>query len=183
MNLWLFFRHLIQLLLSPVRGWEDVSAASINPAELQRRGFYPWLGVTALSEFAPMIYGARGFWPSLEAAIAVACAMFASLYIGRLFMDASMRKFLGDSVNPTKIDIFVTFLVGVDCLFCIITNAMPASMTFLKLLPLLSVIIIFKSIAYMGVDEERQLNFTALASIGVIVIPLALAALILIILQ
>lgn len=178
--MWLFIRHLIQLLLSPARGWEDVSEAALSPETLQTKGFYPLIGLTALSEFFPLLYShGEGFLHAVEAAIAIACSMFVSMYIGRLFLDMTLSRFISGSLNLTKVNIFVICLMGVNCLFCILTNALPASMTFLKLLPLLSVIIIFKSTAYMGIKDDNQLNFTGLAIVAVIVIPFALTSLLL----
>ena len=178
--MWLFIRHLIQLLLSPARGWEDVSEAALSPKELQSKGYYPLIGLTSLSEFLPLMYShSEGFLHALEAAIAMAFSMFASLYLGRLFLEMTLGKFINGELNHTKTNIFVICMMGINCLFIILTNALPASMTFLRLLPLLSVIIIFKSTAYMGIKDDNQLNFTGLAIVGVIVIPISISSLLL----
>ena len=178
--MWHFLKYMIQLLLSPARGWEDVSASIPNPDELQRRGFCPWVGVAAVSELLPWLYNhTEGFLAALESVIAIGAALFASLYVGRLFLGMALPKFIRQEVNPAKLNVFITYLMGINCLFLIFVNAMPASMTFLRLLPLLSVIIIFKSTAYLGIDEENQLSFTGLASVAVIVLPMVLGALLL----
>ncbi len=178
--MWLFIRHLIQLLLSPSRGWEDVSEATIAPDTLQHKGYYPLIGVTALSEFLPLIYShGEGFLQALIAAIVIGFSLFASLFFAKLFLDMTLPKYVNGSLNLTKVDVFTTYLMGINCIFCILTNAMPASMTFLRLLPLLSVIIIFKSTAYLGIKDENQLNFTGLAIVAVIVIPIAISSLLL----
>ncbi len=176
--MWLFVKQLIQLVLAPSRGWEDVSEARVQVDELRRKGYYPFIAVTGLSEFMRMIYDHElGFWSVLLSAIAIVGVMFVSLYLARLFLDMTLSKFMSGSLNVVKVDVFVTYMMGINCLFCIFMNLMPASMTFLVFLPLISLIIIFKSAAYMSVKADSQLNFLGLASVALIVLPIALTAL------
>lgn len=178
--MWLFLKHLIQLLLSPSRGWEDISEAGIPVDVLQRKGYYPLIGITALSEFLRLIYrNSPSVIDLLLSAIAVAGTMFASLYLGRLLLDITLPKCTDGHFNHNKADCFTTCLLGIDCLFLIFANAMPAQMTFINFLPLLSLIIIFKASQYLDIREDSRLNFTVLAIIAVIVIPIALGSLLL----
>ena len=101
------------------------------------------------------------------------------MYIGRLLLDMTLPKCTDGHFNPTKVDCFTTYLLGIDCLFLIFANAMPAHMTFVNFLPLLSLIIIFKATQYLDIREDSRLNFTILAIIAVIVIPIALGSLLL----
>ncbi|MBO5268698.1 MAG: hypothetical protein J6B13_08075 [Muribaculaceae bacterium] len=178
--MWLFFKHLIQLLLSPSRGWEDISEAGRSVDDIRRTGYYPLIGITALSEFLRLLYGnSPSVVDLLLSAIAVAGTMFASMYLGRLLLDMTLPKCTDGHFNPTKVDCFTTYLLGIDCLFLIFANAMPAHMTFVNFLPLLSLIIIFKATQYLDIREDSRLNFTILAIIAVIVIPIALGSLLL----
>ena len=178
--MWLFFKHLIQLLLSPSRGWEDISEAGRSVDDIRRTGYYPLIGITALSRVLRLLYGnSPSVVDLLLSAIAVAGTMFASMYIGRLLLDMTLPKCTDGHFNPTKVDCFTTYLLGIDCLFLIFANAMPAHMTFVNFLPLLSLIIIFKATQYLDIREDSRLNFTILAIIAVIVIPIALGSLLL----
>ena len=105
--------------------------------------------------------------------------MFASLYLGRLLLDMTLAKCTDGHLNHTKVDCFITYLLGLDCLFLIFANAMPAHMTFINFLPLLSLIVIFKATLYLSIREDSRLNFTVLAIIAAIVIPIALGSLLL----
>lgn len=178
--MWLFIKHLIQLLLSPSRGWDDVSESVLNADEVQRKGFYPLVGVTALSEFFPLVYShSEGFTHSLVAAMGIACSLFASMYLSKLFLDFFMPKLIDGTLNQNKVSVFVSCMLGLNCIYYTIRNLMPTSMTLLTLMPLLSVIVIFKSTAYMGIKEDNQLNFTGLAIVAVIGIPILISSLIL----
>ena len=65
-----YLKYLFQLILSPSRGWEDLSHDGADPDELLRRGLYPLTGITALSEFLQLFYSRyAGFGSVLQAAI------------------------------------------------------------------------------------------------------------------
>ena len=176
--MWHYIKQLLQLLLSPSAGWEDVSAAGNPPGELQAKGYFPLVAVTALSQFLPLFYlRGLGFVRALENAVAEGVGMFVALYLARFFLDFTLPRFIKFSYNATKVYTFVIYLLGINCLFDILTNALPASMTFLKLLPLLAAIIIYKSNKYLGIPDDEQLPFTGLAIVALIVLPIALTAL------
>lgn len=170
-----FVKQMIQLILSPSRGWEDVSASVHNPDWLERHGFVPFLIVTGLSEFLPMLYShGGGFAACLLRGVIICVAMFCSLYVARLFMDITYARYIDRHVNKAKLSLFVTYLIGLNCLYTIITNAFPATMTLLKLLPLLSVIVVFRAVRFVGVSEDNQLSFTGLSLVAVLACPLAI---------
>lgn len=175
-----YIKQLVQLVLSPSRGWEDVSYAVHNPDELQRRGFVPLLAITGLSEFLPLIYShGKGFVNCLLSGFIICAGLFCSLYVARLFMEMTFGKYVFSKMNPVKLNIYITCLMGINCFYTIISNAVPASMTLLKLLPLLSVNIIFRATAFMGIGEENQLTFTGLSIIAVLLCPAAICCVLL----
>jgi len=176
--MWLYIKQLFQLILSPSRGWEDVSEASVKAPELQRRGYYPLIGVTGASEFLKLLYSHTvGFWNVLLSAIAIMGAMFVSLYLARLFLDMTLSRHVSGKLNAAKVDVFSTYMMGINGLYCILGNALPASMTFLVFLPLISLIIMFKSVPYMAIKSDSQFSFLGLSTVAFIVIPIAMAAL------
>lgn len=177
-----YIRQLFQLILMPERGWEDVSASVHNPDILQRKAYIPLLVITALSEFIPLIYSrGYGFISALLSAIVVAMGMFSSLYVARLILEMTYCRYVDNKMNPVKLSLFTTFLLGINCIYIIITNACPASMTFLRLLPLLSVVVIFKATKFLGVAEDNQLSFTGLSIIAVIACPAAICGILMLI--
>lgn len=174
----LFIRHLLQLLLSPSRGWEDISAAAQTYDVIQRAGFYPWLGIVALSNFLQLFYSPTlTFFECLLGAITTAGGLFISLYLGRLFLDFTLPEHVDTKLNITKINTFTIYMVAMMGIYTIISNAMPANLTFLYFLPLLSVVIIFRATTYLGISGDRIAVFICLASVATIVVPIAVVAL------
>lgn len=176
--MFLFIRYLIQLLLSPSRGWEDISSAAQTCDVIKRNGFYPWLGFVAMSNFLQLIYSPTlTFFECLLGAIAVAGGLFISLYLGRLFLDFTLPEHVDAKLNITKINTFCIYMVALMGIYSVISNAMPANLTFLYFLPLLSVVIIFRATAYLGISHDRIAVFICLASVATIVVPIAVIAL------
>lgn len=178
--MWLYIRQLLQLILSPSRGWDDVSEAALTVDEVQRRGFYPWLAITALSEFIPVLYNTeRTFLVALESAIAVAGGMFVAMYISRLVLDSMLGRFVaGGTVNITKAGVFALNMVGIACLFTVIENIMPASLTIVKSLPILSLVVIFRSSRFMGIDQSSVMSYVGFAALVTVILPMLTVGLI-----
>ena len=49
-----FLKYIIQLILSPAKGWDDVENANPLPERLFLSGMVPLLLVAALTEFVPL---------------------------------------------------------------------------------------------------------------------------------
>lgn len=173
--MWQYVKYLFQLLLAPSKGWEDVSASAIGFDEVVRRGYIPLIVVTALSEFIPLAYvHSLTFLNALGGAIAIGAGMFASLYAARLFLEAVLTRFVDRSVNAVKVGNLAVYMLGLDCFYRIFSNLLPATLTFLAFLPLISIVVLFKSATYLGVDEERIINYLVLGFTGVVIVPFAI---------
>ena len=179
-SMWLYIRHILQLLLSPARGWEDISGA-VQPAEdIQRRGFFPWIAVSGLSEFLRLFYGVHGgFFAVFLSAIAMTATLFVSLYFARLIMDIALPRYVDSKISVAKINVFATYMMGINGLFLIIANALPASMTFTRFLPILSIVVMFKASVYLAIREENLMAFLGIATAAVIIVPIALGMILL----
>lgn len=171
--MWLYIRQLIQLVLSPTRGWEDISESARTPDEIQRTGFYPWLALTALSELVRPFYEPElTFLAAFESAIAVAGAMFVSMYLARLFFDMTLTRHVDGTLNVGKVGVVTLYLIGVACLFRIVANVLPTSLTLVHFLPLLTLLIIFRSSDFVGVRSDSVMTYLGLGAIATIVLPL-----------
>lgn len=68
-------------------------------------------------------------------------------------------------------------MIGVAGLFRIISNAVPASLTLIYILPLISLLILFKAAPYIGVRNDSPMTFLFLTAVATIIIPGALTSL------
>ena len=65
MQLLYYLRDMVQLLLSPLKGWEDVETDSFEAKTLLLRGLLPFLAITALTVFVKAFYVADIHWIAL----------------------------------------------------------------------------------------------------------------------
>ncbi len=52
-----YLKCLLQLILSPRNGWEDIEKGDVSPSRLAVDGFLPLIAITAVSVFVPASRG------------------------------------------------------------------------------------------------------------------------------
>lgn len=173
-----YLKNLFQLILSPAKGWEDVSASVSSPESLVKDGFYPLLGIASLTEFVRLFYyGNGGFVTVLELAIALAGSYFISYYISRMLLEHYLKSHVGGDINPTKINIFSLYALGMLLIIEIIENVLPTDLTLVKFLPLFVALILYKGAAYMSVKQNHELRFLLISALSLIAVPICIFSL------
>lgn len=170
-----YLRHLFQLILSPGRGWEDVSASVPDPDELQRRGLYPLLGIAAMTEFVQRLY-VSGLELSLmlERAIVVFGAYFASVFVARLLLELTLPRVVDGELNLRKCSVVTVCIIGLMVLIQILSNVLPSELTMLRFMPLLVVVTIYKAAKYLCVKADSIVNYLLVMTVATIITPLLL---------
>lgn len=168
-----YLKNLFQLILSPSRGWEDISA-SMHPSRLLlHEGFYPLLTVASLSEFLRLFYDAdTSFVTLLELAIAMGGTYFASYFIAGMVLESYLKNMVDGEINRLKVDTFVIYGLSLLLVIELITSVVPTDLTLIKFLPLFVALILYKGSAYMSVKSNCELRFLCLSVIAVIVVPI-----------
>lgn len=167
-----FILRLFQLLLAPQAGWEDVSSAALPEDKIRKSGFTPWVIVVALSELLRLYYQPDlSVFSAIMSALIVGGSLFVSMYIARLILEIGIERIIRATVSPARIHIFTLYNLGVIGIYRVLTNAIPASLTILFFLPLLSIIVIHKGMSYVGVKEQSAFPFLVLGVIAILVIP------------
>ncbi|MDE6130484.1 MAG: hypothetical protein K2F74_02725, partial [Muribaculaceae bacterium] len=131
-----FLKHILQLILSPAKGWEDVSQASVAPAELCARGFYPLLGIAALSNFLRIFYGnGISLVTAIERAVVDFGAYFSAYFLGALVLEQLLPSIVSGEPNRKKIETCSLYAVSMIAIIRIIENCIPTELTLIRLLP------------------------------------------------
>lgn len=173
-----FLKNLIQLILAPTKGWEDVSAAMTSPERLMRDAFFPLLGTAALSEFVRLFYHNNGgFLTVFELAIALFGSYFVSFFICRIILSKYLSNIVEGEVNPIKLSTFIVYGLGLLLIIEIIENVLPTELTLVKFLPLFVALILYRATAYMAVKAGSELKFLLVTALAVIVVPTAIFSL------
>lgn len=177
-----YLRHLIELLLSPSKGWEDLAASRADVAAMTRRGFYPLLVISALTEFCGLFYNkGLGVEVVFIRALIDFGAYFVSLYAARmLFGFYESRAAAGDetATEPAEVNRHVELLIlmalGEMLLIQIAGNIVQAEVTVFKFLPIYVVLILCKALKFMDVPAAKAGAFIVLSSVATVVVPLVI---------
>lgn len=170
-----YIKYLIQLLLAPSRGWQDVASSRPSPETLLRRGFYPLLALTAVMEFCGLFYNKGLSWDVfIIRAVIDFGAYFVALYIARVIFELYLKPMV-PSAEPEEVRrrgvVLILLALGEMLLVQIICNALQADITILKFLPLYVVLILYKGASFIGVKADAVMGFTLLAAGATVVVP------------
>lgn len=172
MSLLIFLRNIIQLILAPAKGWEDVSGDMADPSSLSRAYLYPLMGLASVSVFFRMIYDSEYLFAELlVAAFVVFVSLFVTFYFAVAVFRYYFHKFCEGEPNERKYTTVITYCVCMQSIFTIIYNIMPRISLLNFLLPLVVTLIFWKSDIYLRVRPDRNLAFLLLGICSIILPP------------
>ncbi|MCH5220440.1 MAG: hypothetical protein J1F20_07705 [Muribaculaceae bacterium] len=173
MNLLIFFKNIIQIVLSPVNGWKDIEKEDIPVETSIQRGLYPLMAVMLLTVFIRPLYGIMDFnlITLLQIALGQFIALFASLYISKSVMEHFLPTYNSSGENdPIAVGNVATYGTGVMTLIQIIENILPVELTVIQLLPAFAAVCIWKSGKYLDIEREGEIQFMLIA-IAALILP------------
>lgn len=172
-----FLRHIIQLFISPVKGWEDVSAAGIAPSELTRRGLYPLLGILALTSIIRLLYHQYDYTlvEALQNAIINFTVYFVTPFIAGAAFSSFMPRFSGVANTEFKNQSFIIFSVALLTIINIASNLLPVDHVITMILPLYVIFVMFRGIRYLDVEQNKAGYFMFLAVATIMAPPFVLS--------
>lgn len=166
-----FLKDILQLLLNPRHGWEEISVQAQEPEILAARGMYPLMGLAALSAFVQGAYW-RGF--DLGAVLQLAIAQFVSLmaayFISVALFDTFASRFSKSEVSANKSRTVSLYIISLLCIIQIIENLVPVALTIVQFLPAFAAIVLWKATSYLKINPEKEGGFIVFA-IGALIIP------------
>lgn len=165
-----FLKMLVQLLMAPKNGWEDILADNLPERQLRLRGFMPLLILCALSGVIQKLYHSDLSWLYvIENAVVVFVAFFVAAYIAEFAFSLLLIRDISTSLNPARIQTFIIYTLGIIALMLTLINCVPFSPV-LILLPLYSIVVMRMGVKFLDVTEPRIGHFMFLA-IGSIFVP------------
>lgn len=171
-----FLKHIIQVIINPARGWEDISNAGEKPASICHDGFYPLLAVCAVSCIVKLIYDEIDytFVVALQEAIVSFTIYFATLFFAGYVFGATMQRLADKQPSENKNSIFIIYNLSILVLINTIANLLPIELVIIDIFPLYVCFIIYKGGRYLDVSEERSSYFLLMAISAIIVFPFLL---------
>lgn len=173
-----YLGYLIQLILSPAKGWDDIALSKLTPKSVAADGFYPLLGVAACSEFLQYFYDDELTLPVL---IGNAVITFVSYFIGYFFASFLFAvfgsRFVKGGADENRYNLFVLFNLSILVLIVILKNCLPMSLSLVEFLPVFVLLIMWLGHRYLDVENGRELSFTVFCGLAILAPPFILEAL------
>lgn len=166
-----FLKSLFQLILSPVRGWEDISYAGEDYRRLAAEGLYPLLGVASLTVFMAAIYR-HGVELSymIQQAIVTFVKYFVGYFIAVFILGSYIHRDSDAEISEKRNHTFVIYSIGLLAIISIIKNCLPMNLATLNFLPIYVAIVMWRGTRYMAIRPDRVGYFMILA-IGAVIVP------------
>ena len=179
-----YLKYLIQLILAPGSGWEDLEKRNPDPEEMLRRGLYPLLGIAAITEFLAFFYQRHiTLAEVLVRAIADFGAYFISIFIAKLIFELYLGRLTSVQPDNRRVMLMTVCGMGLMVLIQILSNCLPWNLVLLKFLPVYVVLVLYKAVPYIGVNKDSELRFIGLSAAAIVAVPLAIYYLLYLIIQ
>lgn len=171
MSLLIFLRNILQLILAPSKGWEDVSGDMADPSALARKYLYPLMGLASMSVFFRLIYNTEHrFAYLLVTAFVLFVSLFFTFFFALSIFKSYFYKFCEGSPNEHKYTTVITYCVCMQSIFAVVYNLLPRISLLGFLLPLIVTLIFWKSDTYLRVRPDRNFPFLLLG-IATLILP------------
>ncbi len=171
-------RYLIQLILSPGHGWDDLAEESPDPDVLLRKGLYPLTILAAITEFVGVFFGLKAFSQALLSAILLLGTYFLSIFIGRLSFDIYFDAIPQYEVDTRRQDTLVVCGLGLMAFFQVLKNCLPWELVVFNFFPIFVVLILAKATSYMNIPRREDVKFILVTASVLVIIPLLIPYLI-----
>lgn len=174
----LFLRNILQLILSPSRGWEDISACRTPVHTLMQKGLYPFITLSALSVFAKLLYEPKASIPALIVMCFVTfVSFFCGYFFSRVIFKSMLYHYCYTEPSENKYSTVILYCVGLLALSTLIYNLMPVKLGLQYLLPLVVTLILWKANLYLGIRSDKDFSFITFGIFIVILPPLLIQSL------
>ncbi len=172
--MWPFLKYLFQLILSPSRGWEDLSHDGPDPETLLQKGYYPLTGLAAATQFLKLIYNYDATISSvLRMAIIIFCTFFVAAFIGKALLEFFIPRLIDGEMSVKRTATLNVMPLGALVLIVIIASCVPGNLiiSFFAVLPVYSVLIFYKAAKYMAIKPECESKFLCLGLSTILLVP------------
>lgn len=165
-----YLKLMLQLVLSPTKGWEDIADGADSSRRTLTHGLIPAIAIASLTVFTGLFYDLK---PSLGALMINAVVTFAKYSITYFIAVAVLSLTLPrlTSYNPPKretVEIFCAYSVGLMATIGTLENLLPMELSLLQFLPLLVIVVMCMGRNYIHIDEKHIFSFAAIVTLCIV---------------
>lgn len=167
-----YLKDLLQLLLSPRNGWEDVSYDGYDARKLFTSGFLPFVALAGMSVLCKWFYHAdASLVVLLQQAIIGFVKFFASYYLASFFFSWYMPMCTDGAVSMNKCHTLIMYSLSVVALIDMLQNCLPMELSLAYLLPMYVWYIMWRGLRYMAVSFNGVATYMILCILTITVPP------------
>lgn len=165
-----YLKLMIQILMAPRSGWEDVMTDNQAPRNILLRGLAPLAAIAALSVGMGVIYQHDATPEALIInAIVTFARYFLTYFIAISLLNYVLPRFTADgTADRHRVELLAAYCTGMMALIGILENVLPMEIPLLRFLPLYIVVVIIQSRWFLNIDEKCLFRFAACAIAGII---------------
>lgn len=179
-----FLIYLLQLMLSPREGWEDLGKDNPDPQAILRHAYYPLLAIATATTFLSLVYHVgESSAAVIVRALATFGAYFVALYLAKLIFDVYLARLSVAAVDHRRASMLILASLGMMLVFRTVSNCLPWHLIVIDFLPLYVVLVLSKAYNYLGIARREEMRFLGIASGVTVAIPLGIYYLIYIVTQ
>lgn len=163
---------MIQLILAPKKGWEDVSGDGFDSRVLLTRGLIPFIAIVALSVFAKYFYVAdASFVGLLQQSIVCFLKFFAAYFLASFVFTLYLPTMIDGEISLKKCHTYIIYGVGLLALVNFVENIVPVELAIMFLMPVYVLYILWRSLRYMSVSFDGVPRYMVMTLCAIILPP------------
>lgn len=167
-----YLKYLLQLILSPANGWEDIEKGDVPPSRLTVDGYLPLIALTAVSVFTKALFLHHVEFITLFLDMVITFVVyFISYFFGTFILSIFLEPMVDGDYDDQRSQTFTLYTLGLTAIIGIIFNCFPLPGIMLFFFALYIVLIQFRGIRYMHIRQESTGLFMILAVLGVLCPP------------
>ncbi|MBQ7690464.1 MAG: hypothetical protein IJT30_04625 [Muribaculaceae bacterium] len=167
-------KNIIFVIFSPKMGWEEVKRSCIPTGRLFVSTFLPLLIVLALTAFVPLAFDKTATVAGkLMDAIITFASFLVTFYLTSYLLSSLYPEIANSQSAIDRLNDFIIYNLIYLIVLQIIKNLTPVDAAPIFFLMFYMPYIVYKGVDFLGVRNNKQLRFTLLASLMMLLLPVA----------
>lgn len=154
---------MLQLVLSPAHGWEDIAVDDVSSRRLLKFGFLPLVSVAAVTSLLALVYHSETTLACvIERGVACFARYLLAYYVASFFFSLYIPSCTGGEMSLRRNHTFILYSLGLLAVLTILANVLPMVPDMIYLLPVYVYFIMWRGMVYMEVKFDGVVGFMIL---------------------
>lgn len=166
-----YLKLMLQLILSPTKGWEDIASGADSPRRTLTHGLAPLAAAAGLSSFVCLFYfDAPPFGVVFLQAVAETITYVITYFLGVTVMTYAMQWMSSlPEGGRQRVELFCAYSTGIMALVGVLEGLLPMELTLLQFLPLYVIVVMCCARDFLGVDEKHIFRLAGAGTVSIVV--------------